>query len=116
MTLCRTNDIIHLVQNIELERRGIVTFNYDKLSGRIVEMFGTRCKFAAEMDCSERTLSLKMNGKRPWTQSDIFKAVKLLKLKESDIPIYFFNEKVQKIERSDGDEYGTSNNKAKSTY
>lgn len=92
-----------------------MTFNYDKLSGRIVEMFGTRCKFAAKMDCSERTLSLKMNGKRPWTQSDIFKAIKLLKLKESDIPIYFFNETVQKIEQNNGDDHGTSNNKAKFT-
>ena len=93
-----------------------MTFNYDKLSGRIVEMFGTRCKFAAGMNWSERTLSLKMNGKRPWTQPDIFKAIKLLKLKESDIPIYFFNEKVQKVERNNGDRHGPSNNKAKFTY
>lgn len=74
-----------------------MAFNYDKLSGKIVEVFGTRYKFAKAMDWSERTLSLKMSGERPWKQSDIFKAIYLLKLKEEDIPAYFFTPKVQNI-------------------
>lgn len=72
-----------------------MAFNYDKLRGRIVEIFGTQYRFAKEMGWSERTLSLKMNGSRPWKQPDICKAIKLLKLKEEDIPSYFFTPKVQ---------------------
>ena len=41
-----------------------MAFNYDKLSGKIVEVFGTRYKFAEAMKWSERTLSLKMSGER----------------------------------------------------
>ncbi len=72
-----------------------MAFNYDKLSGKIVEVFGTRYKFAEAMEWSERTLSLKMSGERPWKQPDICKAINLLKLTEEDIPAYFFTLKVQ---------------------
>lgn len=75
-----------------------MSFNYDKLRGRIVEMFGSQGKFAKSMGWSERTLSLKLNGVRSWKQPDICKAIQLLHLKESDIPIYFFNENVQNFE------------------
>lgn len=72
-----------------------MAFNYNKLSGKIVEVFGTRYKFAEAMEWSERTLSLKMSGKRSWNQSDICKAMNLLDLTEEDIPVYFFTPKVQ---------------------
>ena len=55
-----------------------MAFNYNKLKGRIVEMFGNQIEFAKAMEWSERTLSLKLNGKVSWKQSDILKAVKLL--------------------------------------
>lgn len=70
-------------------------YDYSKLLGRIVEIYGTRYEFAKAMKWSERTLSLKMNGARDWKQSDIFKAIKLLKLSVEDIPDYFFKQKVQ---------------------
>lgn len=75
-----------------------MAFNYSKLSGRIVEIFGTRYRFADEKGWSERTLSLKMQGRRPWKQADICRAIKLLKLNESDIPTYFFTLEVQNNE------------------
>lgn len=75
-----------------------MAFNYSKLSGRIVEIFGTRYRFADEMGWSERTLSLKMQGRRPWKQADICRAIKLLKLNESDIPTYFFTLEIQNNE------------------
>lgn len=68
-----------------------MAFDYSKLRGRIIEIFGSQVKFAAQMKWSERTLSLKLNGNRPWKQSDICKAIALLQLSESDIPIYFFS-------------------------
>lgn len=74
-----------------------MAFNYDKLKGKIVELFGTQYRFAEAMGWSERTLSMKMNGVIPWKQPDICKAIELLNLEESDIPIYFFNVKVQNI-------------------
>ena len=80
-----------------------MAFDYSKLSGRIVEVFGTRYKFAKAMNWSERTLSLKMKGIRPWKQPDMCKAIKLLKLAEADIATYFFTPEVQKIEQTNVD-------------
>lgn len=83
--------------SIKLSKREVIhlSYNYKKLSGLIVEKFGTRGKFAAAMGWSERTLSLKMNSERFWTQKDICKASKLLKIHAEDIPVYFFDECVQ---------------------
>ena len=75
-----------------------MAFDYSKLKGRIVEKFDTQGRFAEAMDWSERTLSLKMQGKIPWKQSDICKAIELLELSEEDIPVYFFKPKVQEVE------------------
>lgn len=74
-----------------------MAFDYNKLRGRIVELFGNQGEFAKAMNWSERTLSLKMNGKVSWKQTDIVKAVELLKLSDNDIKPYFFTLKVQKF-------------------
>ena len=49
-------------------------YNYSKLLGRIVEKVGTQSKFAEKMELSERTVSLKLNGKVGWKQDEIAKA------------------------------------------
>lgn len=72
-----------------------MAFNYNKLRGRIVEIYGSQTEFAKAMQWSERTLSLKMNGKIPWKQTDIVTAVRLLELSETDIQEYFFAVEVQ---------------------
>ena len=79
---------MRVVQMIELLKGGIniMAFNYDKLKGRITEVFGAQYKFAEAMKMSDRTLSIKLNNGAPWKQSDICKAVLLLKLNDSDIP------------------------------
>lgn len=74
-----------------------MAFNYSKLKGRIVEIFGSQISFAKAMEWSERTLSLKLNGKVSWKQTDIAKAIRLLKLSDSDIQDYFFTMEVQNI-------------------
>ena len=76
---------------MNLKRGDTVKFNYNKLRGKIVEVFGTQAQFADAMGWSERTLSLKMNGTRSWKQTDICKAIKLLSLRMEDIPVYFFS-------------------------
>ena len=72
-----------------------MTFNYNKLRGRIIEIFGSQSEFAKKMKWSERTLSLKMQGKISWKQVDILKAISLLKLSADDILEYFFTVEVQ---------------------
>lgn len=74
-----------------------MAFDYSKLRGRIVERFGSQQKFAEAMGMSERTLSLKINGKRSWKQPEILEVVKKLGLTEKDIQDYFFTLKVQNI-------------------
>lgn len=76
-------------------------FNYSKLKGKIVEVFGTQTAFAQEMGWSERTLSLKLNNKRFWKQPEIAKARELLLIGEEEIPVYFFTPKVQHVEQVD---------------
>lgn len=75
-----------------------MSFNYNRLRGRIIEKYGTQYEFAKAMGWSERTLSLKMNGIRVWKQTDICRAIQLLELDSKDIVPYFFNCEVQNIE------------------
>lgn len=75
-----------------------MAFDYSKLRGRIIEIFGSQGAFAVAMDWSERTTSLKMSGKRAWKQPEICKAIKLLQLSEKDIQEFFFTIKVQNNE------------------
>ena len=74
-----------------------MAFNYSKLRGRIIEKYGRQSDFAKAFGCSDRTLSLKMNGKRPWKQTEILSAIKLLELSEEDIQDYFFTLEVQNV-------------------
>lgn len=64
-----------------------MAFNYNKLRGRIVEIFNTQSNFASAMGWSERILALKMHGMCSWKQIDICKVIQLLKLTIEDIPI-----------------------------
>ena len=70
-------------------------FNYSKLRGLIKEKFETQEKFAKAMGLSERSLSLKRNGIRPWTQPQIDKACNILGIADDEIHSYFFTLKVQ---------------------
>ena len=73
-------------------------FDYSKLLGRIIEVYGNQGNFAIAMRLSERTMSLKLNNIRPWKDNEIKKAMKLLKLPENKVHLYFFKEEVQVTE------------------
>ena len=75
-------------------------FDYSKLDGLITEKCTTRANFAKKMNLSERSISLKMNGKVQWKQTEICRACEILSINQQNIPIYFFNSKVQNIEHS----------------
>ena len=72
-----------------------MAFNYRKLLGRITEKMGSQAEFARRMELSERTISLKLNGKVPFKQNEIVKASNLLEIDNSDIATYFFTVYVQ---------------------
>lgn len=65
-------------------------YNYDKLKGRIKEMFDTQEKFADAINISVTTLNYKLNNKKPWSQNDIFNSIVALKINKEEIQEYFF--------------------------
>ncbi|HEL9630585.1 TPA: DUF739 family protein [Streptococcus suis] len=71
--------------------------DFSKLSGRIVEKFGTQYNFAIAIGLSERSLSLKLNNKVGWKDEEMEKAIELLDLDITEIPSYFFTYNVQEI-------------------
>ncbi|GGP17355.1 DUF739 family protein [Oceanobacillus neutriphilus] len=74
-----------------------MSYDYSSLLGRIVEKYGTQYNFAIAMELSERSMSLKLNGRVSWRDNEISKAVELLELDVSDIPQYFFKPKVHAV-------------------
>lgn len=72
-----------------------MSYNYDKLSGRIIEKCGSQQKFAEKMGLSERSISLKLNNKVPFKQEEISKALDVLGLSSDNIAEYFFKIDVQ---------------------
>lgn len=76
-------------------------FDYSKLKGRIVERFQTQSKFSGAMGISNRSLSLKLNGQRAFTQQEIVKATFLLSIDKKEISNYFFTPKVQNFKQTE---------------
>lgn len=72
-------------------------YDYSKLDGAITEKCGTRANFAKLINLSERSVSLKMNGKLGWKQAEIRRACEILCISPVDIPSYFFTLKVQNL-------------------
>ncbi len=66
-------------------------YNYAKLNGRITEKCGSQIEFARQMGLSERSISLKLNNKRMWKQSEMLKASEVLDISLDDLHAYFFN-------------------------
>ena len=70
------------------------------MNGKIVEVFGTKKKFAENMNLSEKSISSKTNNKRSWQQQEISKACELLHIPSDEINSYFFKHCVQDIEHN----------------
>lgn len=71
-------------------------FNYNKLRGRIVELYGTIGKFSEVYENSETVLSKKLNNHVAFTQKEIAKLCELLQIDKCDIGDYFFTFEVQR--------------------
>ena len=72
----------------------IIQFDYSKLRGRIREKCGTNSNFAAQLGCSDNTLSAKLNHLSEFDQTEIVKSLRILELSVKDIPAYFFTKVV----------------------
>lgn len=63
---------------------------YNKLRGKIIELFESQENFAKELGISKTSVSKKMNGKSGFSQKDIIKWAKLLEIDSKDYGTYFF--------------------------
>lgn len=66
-------------------------YKYRKLRGRIVEKYGSQEKFSEVLGLSKNSLSLKLNGKTGFSQTDMIKWSQLLDIDISEYGEYFFN-------------------------
>lgn len=71
-----------------------VVFDYSKLRGRIIEKFDTQGKFAVVVGMSDRSMSLKLNNGIKFSQEEIIIWCELLDISITEIPAYFFTQKV----------------------
>lgn len=79
--------------NVETNKEGRERwkkYEYRKLRGRIVEKYGTNGNFAKALGVSKNTLSLKLNNKCGFSQSDIVQWCELLEIPMTQIADYFF--------------------------
>ncbi len=75
-----------------------ISFDFNKLKGRIKEIYGTQSAFAIAMLMDEATLSKKLNNKVEFSPKEIVRACLLLCINLKEIDNYFFILKVQKTE------------------
>lgn len=68
-----------------------MTYTYNKLRGRIVEMYGTQGKFAEKLGISKNSVSKKMNCQTEFSQEDIIRLSMLLNVKKDEYGEYFFS-------------------------
>lgn len=74
------------------KREGVsLEFNYNKLKGKIKEVYGTQQEFAKALGISSTTLNTRLKNETFFNQSEIEKTRDLLNLKsEQDIIDIFF--------------------------
>ena len=76
----------------------LVSFSYDKLRGKIREVFGTQDRFAEALGMSKSTLSQKLNNSSEFTQQEMLDSMTLLHQSLSRLDEYFFTPEVRKTE------------------
>ena len=67
-----------------------MTYNYNKLKGKITEKFGTQKEFAKAMKITENSISRKLKNQSEWTQAEIYNGATLLDIPYAEIGDYFF--------------------------
>ena len=63
---------------------------YNKLRGRIVEIYGTNTAFADKLGIAPQALSRKLTGNVGFSQTEVLKWCDLLQIEQDEIGVYFF--------------------------
>ena len=71
-------------------RVGRIQYKYNKLLGRIKEIYGTQEKFAEALGIGRVSLSQRLNNKLDFSQTEMLKSCQLLDIQTDKIAIYFF--------------------------
>jgi len=75
----------------------MVKYNFDKLKGKIKEVFNTQYDFAKAMNMAPNTLSSKLNNQSYFSSDEITNAIELLHIgSASEAWIIFFTKEVEK--------------------
>jgi Helix-turn-helix. len=69
-------------------------YTYNKLRGRIVELYGTQGNFAQKLGVSKNSVSRKMNCQTEFSQADIIKWSILLNVHKDEYGEYFLPKKL----------------------
>ena len=72
---------------------------YNRLRGRIIEKYGSQAEFSEVLGITKTAMSLKMGGKRGFSQQDIVKWCELLDIDFDEIGYFFFEGKIEKKKR-----------------
>lgn len=78
-----------------------MAFDYNKLRGKIKEVFGTQDNFAKALGIGRVSLSQRLNNILDFSQEEIHKSCEILGIDKEQIPIYFFKLKVQETEQDE---------------
>lgn len=65
-------------------------YSYNKLRGRIVELYGSQVEFSKKIGLTPVSISKKLNGKTEFSQSDIEHWAEALVIERVDFGEYFF--------------------------
>ena len=63
---------------------------FNRLEGKIVEIFRTKANFASAMELSQTTMNAKLKGRIDWKRSEMRKACELLGIPLAELVDYFF--------------------------
>lgn len=66
--------------------------SYNKVKGKIVELFGSQKEFAKALNTSEQTVTAKLKDKTQFSQNDILAWSNALGIEKADIGEYFFTD------------------------
>lgn len=67
-----------------------MSYQYNKLRGRIIEKYGSQNNFAKALNTSTVIVSNKMTGKTGFSQKDINQWSELLDIEQEEYGAYFF--------------------------
>ena len=69
-------------------------FRYNKLRGKIIEIFGSQARFADFLGVSEQLVTAKLASRSSFTQENIISWAEALHIDQREIGEYFFTQEL----------------------